>query len=520
MAVKVQFRRGTAAEWTSANPTLAQGEAGYEYDTGRFKIGNGTTSWGSLQYSSGVTGPTGAANSLSIGTVVSGASAAATISGTAPTQTLNLTLPTGATGPTGPIGAQGPTGPTGATGATGAASTVTGPVGPIGPTGAQGININIIGTVANAGALPGSANTNDAYIVTTNGHLYVWTSGSWHDVGVIVGPTGATGATGSTGLTGSTGPTGATGAASTVAGPTGPTGATGLTGATGPTGPSVTGPTGPSGTISVTGPITNSGTSTAAALGLDQSQLHITLGSTSLTVGATTTTVTGLTLSNPTVSGLYLAGSSIVFEGSTDDAYETTLSVVDPTADQTITLPNATGTLAMNQFVRSRFDFLSTAIDVAPRYDNRTATFTSGTVYWTFFTPLENLTVSTVAVSSGGTATSGTTTVKMGLYSYDETTAARLAYTTNDATIFGVRNTLYTRNLNTTVNMVAGTRYGFAVIVVATTPGTGVLAFGNPPAALNALAPTMRGYVVGQTDLPTSATPLKDTSDGYWGRFV
>ena len=37
--------------------------------------------------------------------------------------------------------------------------------------------------------------------------------------------------------------------------------------------------------------------------------------------------------------------ASIIFEGSTDDAYETTLTVTDPTADRTITLPNVTGTL-------------------------------------------------------------------------------------------------------------------------------------------------------------------------------
>ncbi len=35
----------------------------------------------------------------------------------------------------------------------------------------------------------------------------------------------------------------------------------------------------------------------------------------------------------------------IVFEGATDDAYETTLTVADPTADRTITLPNVTGTV-------------------------------------------------------------------------------------------------------------------------------------------------------------------------------
>ena len=58
-----------------------------------------------LKGATGNTGNTGPANSLSIGTVTTGAvgsSASATITGTAPTQTLNLTLPTGATGPTGP----------------------------------------------------------------------------------------------------------------------------------------------------------------------------------------------------------------------------------------------------------------------------------------------------------------------------------------------------------------------------------------------------------------------------------
>lgn len=45
-----QFRRDTAAAWTSANPTLADGELGLETDTGKFKIGNGATAWNSLAY--------------------------------------------------------------------------------------------------------------------------------------------------------------------------------------------------------------------------------------------------------------------------------------------------------------------------------------------------------------------------------------------------------------------------------------------------------------------------------------
>jgi len=48
--VTIQLRRDTAANWTSANPTLASGEFGYETDTGNFKIGNGSTAWNSLNY--------------------------------------------------------------------------------------------------------------------------------------------------------------------------------------------------------------------------------------------------------------------------------------------------------------------------------------------------------------------------------------------------------------------------------------------------------------------------------------
>ena len=53
MAVQVQLRRGTAAAWIASDPLLAQGEMGLEYDTGRFKVGNGTQTWTLLPYSSG-----------------------------------------------------------------------------------------------------------------------------------------------------------------------------------------------------------------------------------------------------------------------------------------------------------------------------------------------------------------------------------------------------------------------------------------------------------------------------------
>ena len=50
VVTQIQLRRGTAAEWTSTNPTLAAGEQGFETDTGKMKIGDGSTAWTSLGY--------------------------------------------------------------------------------------------------------------------------------------------------------------------------------------------------------------------------------------------------------------------------------------------------------------------------------------------------------------------------------------------------------------------------------------------------------------------------------------
>lgn len=63
-------------------------------------------------------------------------------------------------------------------------------------------------------------------------------------------------------------------------------------------------------------------------------------------VGVTATqTLTNKTLTAPNVTGLQIRDSSIVFEGSLDDTFETTLTVANPTADVTVTIPAITGTL-------------------------------------------------------------------------------------------------------------------------------------------------------------------------------
>lgn len=54
MAQTIQLRRGTAAQWVAANPILASGEVGIELVTGKFKIGDGTTTWNLLPYATDV----------------------------------------------------------------------------------------------------------------------------------------------------------------------------------------------------------------------------------------------------------------------------------------------------------------------------------------------------------------------------------------------------------------------------------------------------------------------------------
>ena len=85
----------------------------------------------------------------------------------------------------------------------------------------------------------------------------------------------------------------------------------------------------------------------------------VTIGGTAVALGATVTTFTGITALTATTgnlttlnigtaeaaNSLKLTTSGVTFEGATADAYETTLTVTDPTADRTITFPNETGTV-------------------------------------------------------------------------------------------------------------------------------------------------------------------------------
>jgi len=180
----------------------------------------------------------------------------------------------------------------------------------------------------------------------------------------------------------------------------------------------------------------------------------VVIGNTSVALGATVTTFTGISsLTATSVIGttLYagaidaantisISSGNIVFEGSTADTYETTLTATDATADRTITLPNATGTVAL----LSSISVTDSGGDGSLAYNNSTGVITytgpsasevrahisvasgSGLTYssgeiGTSSIPNAQLANSSVTVGSTGIALGGTATTIAGLASITST---------------------------------------------------------------------------------------------------
>jgi hypothetical protein len=163
-----------------------------------------------------------------------------------------------------------------------------------------------------------------------------------------------------------------------------------------------------------------------------------TLGSTSIASGATVTNISGLTLTDPTVSGTLTVGLGgkitqtsashviiegvrlptgyhIEFEGATNDAFETILSVVEPTADRTVSLPNATTTLVGTDTTDTLTNKTLTAPIISSISNTGTLTLPTSTdtlVGRATTDTLTNKTLTTPVISS--ISNSGTVTIPTG----------------------------------------------------------------------------------------------------------
>ena len=143
----------------------------------------------------------------------------------------------------------------------------------------------------------------------------------------------------------------------------------------------------------------------------------VTIGGTSVSLGATASTIAGLT---SLASGTLIAGvedaanaieigsGNITFEGSTADGNETSLTVTDPTADRTITFPDATGTVAL-------LTSLSIASGSGLTYNSSTGEFSTNAI------PNAQLANSSVTVGSTAIALGNSSTTLTGLSSVTST---------------------------------------------------------------------------------------------------
>ena len=176
-------------------------------------------------------------------------------------------------------------------------------------------------------------------------------------------------------------------------------------------------------TVDAQGRLTAAGSTTIEiALGTNTSGSYVTslVAGTGVTLsnnsgeGATPTVAIGQsveTTASPSFNGLNLnAAGTIIFEGTTDDGFETTLSAGDPTGDRTITLPDATGTVALTNNKLSAFAATSSA-ELAGVLSDETGT---GALVFadtpTLVTPNIGAATGTSLTLSGDLTVNGTTT--------------------------------------------------------------------------------------------------------------
>ncbi len=164
-----------------------------------------------------------------------------------------------------------------------------------------------------------------------------------------------------------------------------------------------------------------------------------------------------------------------------------------------ITAPNLPSTDVYNG------NALANGEEILPRLNvaGAQALAASGTLHLSYFTGRKTEAINNIRMLSDGTAATGTTLARMGIYSIDGGGNLTLvAATANDAALFAGTYTPYQRALTTTFNKVKGTRYAVAVLVVGA--GMPAITAATCAGADAGLPPRLCGIVAGQANLPAT----------------
>lgn len=207
------------------------------------------------------------------------------------------------------------------------------------------------------------------------------------------------------------------------------------------------------------------------------------------------------------------SGTSPVADNSSDTLTYTAgtgMSITGNAATDTVTF--AVPELGYASLVYSNID--SGTVEPLPRIlvDSSTAKPVSGTFHISFFTAPKTMTLTSLSIGIGSSAVS--TYARLGLYTYDETTATLVASTSNDISITATAG-IITRNLTSSYQITAGQRYGIGFLMVAAAM-PGVMMKTSSPVAIASISPKIRGEVSGLSALPSSATPTISGTSTHW----
>jgi hypothetical protein len=263
----------------------------------------------------------------------------------------------------------------------------------------------------------------------------------------------------------------------------------------------------------------NSSTGVLGTSAIPNAQLandDITIGSTAIALGATGSTIAGLTsLSSTTlVSGvadaanaISIASGTISFEGATANDFETSLAVTDPTADRTITFPDATGTVALT----SDISYPVTASNTVT-FSNKSIALGSNTVTGTtaqFNTALTDGDFATLAGTESLTNKSLTAPV---LNATSATVAGKILFKegtdngTNTVTLLGAASTA---DVTLTLPAETGTVLSTATSIANSNLANSSVTIGSTAVALGATAASIAGV----TSITSAAVVTDD--DGF-----